>query len=165
MKPTLLLAEGDAELCDVYRRFLTEHDYEVETAPDGLGCLEKLRRVMPAVLVLDRGLRWGGGDGVLAWLREQGVTSRVRVVLTATTGCPQDSAIFSEPPVVDHLLKPFALTTLLRSVRAAAAREVEIAEIVDDILLLVEGLRAGVQQGERSRDLNRSADCSELSLG
>lgn len=144
MKPTLLIAEGDAELRDLFRWFLTEHGYEVETASDGLDCLEKLRRVLPAVLVLDRELRWGGGDGVLAWLREEGVTSRVRVVLTATAGCPQNSAEFIEPPVVDYLLKPFALTTLLRSVRAAAARKVEVAEIVDDILFLVEGVRAGV---------------------
>jgi hypothetical protein len=42
----------------------------VETASDGLDCLKKLRRATPAALVLDLKLHWGGGDGVLAWLRE-----------------------------------------------------------------------------------------------
>jgi DNA-binding response OmpR family regulator len=68
MNQTLLIAEGDAELCDVYRRFFARQGFDVETASDALDCVEKLRRVPPAVLVLDWELRWGGGDGVLAWL-------------------------------------------------------------------------------------------------
>ena len=71
MKQRLLIADRDAELCELYRMFLTERGYEVETSTDGLDCLAKLRHVTPAVLVLDLELLWGGGDGVLAWLREE----------------------------------------------------------------------------------------------
>jgi DNA-binding NtrC family response regulator len=123
MKPMLLIAEGDAELCDMYQRFLTELGYEVETASDGLECLAKLRRAMPAVLVLDRELRWGGGDGVLAWLREQDVAPTLPVVLTATAGYSLDLAADIQPPVVQFLPKPFGLTTLLESVRAAVVKK------------------------------------------
>ena len=76
MKQALLIADRDAELCDVYRRFLTDRGYEVETSSDGLDCLRKLRQVTPAVLVLDLELLWGGGDGVLAWLREESLSAR-----------------------------------------------------------------------------------------
>lgn len=120
MKQTLLIADGDAELCDVYERFLTERGYEVETSSDGLDCLRKLRQVSPAVLVLDLELRWGGGDGVLAWLREENPTPATSVVLT-TTACSPDGAERTEPPVVACLPKPFTLTALLTSVRAAVA--------------------------------------------
>jgi len=119
MKATLLIAEGDTELCDVYQKFLTERGYEVETASDGLACLAKLRRAMPAVLVLDRELHWGGGDGVLAWLREQSATAGVSVVVTATAGCLADGCDDLRPPVVKFLPKPFTLAALLESVRAA----------------------------------------------
>jgi DNA-binding response OmpR family regulator len=122
MKPTLLIAESDAELCDVYQRFITERGYEVETASDGLDCLAKLRQATPAAVVLDRELRWGGADGVLAWLREERATSGVAVVLTATAGHPLDVGAVIEPPVIDLLLKPFTLTTLLESVRSAVAK-------------------------------------------
>jgi DNA-binding response OmpR family regulator len=122
MKPKLLIAVGDAELCDLYRRFLAASGYEVETASDGLGCLEKLRREVPAVLVLDWELRWGGGDGVLAWLREQNTPSVPLVVLTATAGYSLDGATDITPPVVQFLPKPFSLTDLLDSVRAAVAQ-------------------------------------------
>ncbi|HTU23561.1 MAG TPA: response regulator [Gemmataceae bacterium] len=121
MKPTLLIADGDAELCDIYHRFFAERGYEVETALDGLDCLTKLRRTMPAVLVLDHELHWGGGDGVLAWLREQRAPSRVRVVLTTTESDSANVATDIRPPVVTLLPKPFTLTTLLENVRAAVA--------------------------------------------
>jgi DNA-binding response OmpR family regulator len=122
MKSILLIADSDAELCDAYRRFLTGRGYAVATAADGLDCLEKLRRLTPAVCVLDRELRWGGADGVLAWLREERATSGVSVVLTATAGYPPDVAVDIEPPVVQFLPKPFGLAALLESVRELMAR-------------------------------------------
>jgi DNA-binding NtrC family response regulator len=121
MRPTLLIAESDAELRGVYRRLLSECGYDVETAADGLDCLEKLRRLTPAVCVLDRDLRWGGADGVLAWLREESAASRVAVMLTATAGHPSDVAGDVKPPVVGFLSKPFVLTALLESVRRIVA--------------------------------------------
>ena len=105
----------------VIRRFLTERGYEVETSTDGLDCLAKLRQVTPAVLVLDLKLLWGGGDGVLAWLREENRAPRIPVLLTATAADPPEIAEFNEPPVVDYLPKPFALVGLLEGIRSAIA--------------------------------------------
>ena len=139
MKPILLVAEEDAELRQIYARYLTGRGYRVETAADGLECLEKLRRLVPAVLVLDRQLRWGGGDGVLAWLREQRAAAGVPVVLTAAADGPADVADDLRPPVVKLLPKPFPLTALLESVRTAVAER-------------------AVQRGSR-------AACSELFIG
>jgi DNA-binding response OmpR family regulator len=121
MTPTLLIADSDAELCKVYQRFIAAHGYEVETASDGLDCLAKLRRATPAALVLDLKLRWGGGDGVLAWLREERAGSEVAVILTATPGHGLDAGEIV-PPVIGFLLKPFSLTTLLASVHSAVTK-------------------------------------------
>jgi DNA-binding NtrC family response regulator len=141
MKPTLLIAEGDAELRDVFRRLFTQRGYEVETASDGLDCLVKLRRQVPVMLVLDQELRWGGG--VLAWLRQEGATSGVPVVLTATAGCPPHGTEDIDPPVVKFLPKPFTLTALLESVRAAVAYDA----------------------GKESPNLQDAAACSEHFIG
>ncbi len=119
MKPIVLIADSDAELCELYQQFLGERGYDVAMATDGLDCLEKLRRVRPAALVLDLGLPWGGGDGVLARLREE--SAGVAVVLTATGGYHPGLAEDVAPPVVRFLPKPFALTALLETVRAAVA--------------------------------------------
>jgi two-component system KDP operon response regulator KdpE len=123
MKQRLLIADRMAELCEIYREFLTAHGYEVDTSTNGLACLAKLRELTPAALVLDRDLLWGGGDGVLAWLREDSPTPRIPVLLTATAAAPPDMVEFNESPVVDYLPKPFALTALLECVRSAVARK------------------------------------------
>lgn len=120
MKQTLLIADGNAASCDLYARFLTENGYEVATSWDGLDCLVKLYRVQPAVLVLDLELRWGGSDGVLARLREENHIPWVPVILIATAGLGTEDELV-EPPVVQRLSKPFPLTTLLESIRSAAA--------------------------------------------
>jgi chemosensory pili system protein ChpA (sensor histidine kinase/response regulator) len=125
MKPLLLIAETDAELRDVYRTYLTRHGYEVETASDGLECLNKLRQMMPAVLVLDRELRWGGGDGVLACLREERATHGVSVILMVTDEW-QGPAHEFEPVIVKCLPKPFALTALLVIVRVVLAEKGQV---------------------------------------
>jgi DNA-binding response OmpR family regulator len=123
MKPTLLVVDGDAELCDLYQRYFHWYGYEVETARDGLACLQKLRQVKPMALVLDRDLRWGGADGVLAWLREDRALSEFPVLLTATADPLADVKEDVQPPVVTLLLKPFALSALLEAVRNAVANK------------------------------------------
>jgi CheY-like chemotaxis protein len=121
MTPPLLIVESDTALCRLYERFLRAHGYGVETAADGLSCLAKLRRGPPAVLVLDLEICWGGGEGVLAWLREEPPTAWVPTILTATAGLLQPPAHLGAPPVVQCLLKPFSLAALLEGVRSAAA--------------------------------------------
>lgn len=121
MRLQLLIAEGDSDLREIYRRFLAERGHDVYTAADGLECLEKLRLLVPVVLVLDQELRWGGGDGVLAWLREQ-TTAMASVVLTTTGAYRSDELGEHRPPLVRVLSKPFALSALLDSVHAAAGR-------------------------------------------
>jgi DNA-binding response OmpR family regulator len=122
MNQTLLIAGGDAELCNAYLRFFACQGFDLGTASDGLDCVEKLRRATPAVLVLALELRWGGGDGVLAWLREQRAEPGVPVIRTYTAGNPPHLAAFTEPPGLDHLCKPFELTALLERVRSAVTR-------------------------------------------
>ncbi len=77
MKNRLLIADRNGESCEVYRRFLTERGYEVETSTDGLDCLAKLRQVRPVVLVLDLELLWGG-------LEDHRLVERVERALWAT---------------------------------------------------------------------------------
>lgn len=122
MKHRLLIADGDAELCGLHQQFLSERGYHVEAAVDGLDCLTKLRQQTPAALVLDLELRWGGGDGVLDWIREESSMRGIPVILTATAGYPQSIAECNGLPVMAFLPKPFALTALLECVRSAVAK-------------------------------------------
>jgi len=119
MKPTLLIADGDAELCDLYKMLLGKCGYEVKIASDGMECLRTLCQVEPAVLLLDQQLGWGGGDGVVAYMREESLM--IPVILTTTVDSRRDIADDIEPPVVAKLPKPFAVSSLLEHIRSALA--------------------------------------------
>ena len=123
MKQTVLIADGDAELCDLCRRFLMTHGYDAETAFDGLDCLEKLLQLKPDVLVLDQSLHWRGAGGVFASLGKESLMPGIPVILLGTAGSPRDFADFIELPIVDYLPKPFALIVLVEKVRSAVAKQ------------------------------------------
>jgi DNA-binding response OmpR family regulator len=123
MNDTVLIAESDAELAELLAMCLSENGFSVETASDGLDCLLKLRRSRPSVLVLDLELRWGGSDGILAWLNEECPTPYPNVILTATAGYPLDAGAVFAPPVIDYLSKPFSPDALLESVALADGLE------------------------------------------
>lgn len=115
MKPIVLVAVAEPTMSWLCRLYLQERGYEVETAGDALECLAKLRRGKPTVLVLDLDLRWGGGDGVLAWLREEGGAPSVPVVLVVPASF-QRSEDLAAPPVVSRLQQPLVPEQLLRRI-------------------------------------------------
>jgi DNA-binding NtrC family response regulator len=119
MKPSLLIADSDAGLLDVFQRFLLRHNFEVRTAAGGLECLEQLRCAPYEALLLDCELPWGGCDGVLAVMRDEPYLRRVPVVLTCTNDGADDLSNRLAPPVVHALERPFSLSRLLESVHAA----------------------------------------------
>ena len=115
MQSIVLVADGDTAQRDTYEIFLRRLGYEVETTSDALGCLEKLRRLKPTALVLDWGLLWGGGAGVVELLRDEPGLAETRVVLTATAEHTPDLERV-RPPGVQFLAKPFPLLALLESI-------------------------------------------------
>lgn len=125
--PTVLFADGDCDLRDIFVEFLTSRGMQVDTAGDGLECVAKLRAGAPDLLILDTELLWGGGDGVVDWLRRERPNGSIPVILTATAGV----APIIESPVIAVLPKPFALAPLLEKVsEAMAARSIESTQPV-----------------------------------
>ena len=121
MNPVLLIAESDETLIDVFRLYCSRCGYDVETAAGGLECLRKLRRSSFQLLILDADLPWGGGDGVLAVMREDSRLARIPVILISTTL----RSDLVGPPVVQALKKPFYLDALLERVRSALPKQAD----------------------------------------
>jgi DNA-binding response OmpR family regulator len=119
MKATVLMADADAELCDLYQMFLGDYGFELETASDGLECLEKVRQIEPHAIILDAEIRWGGADGVLAWLRQERRLRPIPVILTTRSCYPPPELDDDRPPVVACFIKPFSADELLGCLCAA----------------------------------------------
>lgn len=106
MQLRVLIADSDAELHDLFRDYLSGQNFCVQTATDGLDFMAKLRQSPPDVAVVDMNILWGGGEGVMATLREEDAIG-LPVILTSTSIIDD-----AEPPVVGCLRKPFALSRL-----------------------------------------------------
>jgi len=119
MKPQLLFAVRDAGLGELYQRFFCERGYQVEVASSGLECLDRLREGDFAALILDWELLWGGGDGILEWLRQEWAYNALPVVLLTTRLASSRVSELLRPPVVPNCEKFGSLHMLLESVRLA----------------------------------------------
>ena len=71
LKRCLLVANADNAMSGLYNHYFSSVGYRVETVSDGLACLDRIRQGLPDMLLLDQQLPWGGGEGVLACLREE----------------------------------------------------------------------------------------------
>lgn len=118
MDPVILIAVADESLQITYGLLFAEQGFRVVTASGGLECLNKLCRVIPEVLILDKELLWGGGEGVLEILRTGGNTRWPPVVLL--THEKSDGLPKAQPaPVVVCLRKPVVFGKLLEEVEIA----------------------------------------------
>lgn len=109
----VLIADGDQAFLDVVQQYLSRHGYEVKTATNGLESVAILQRDVPDVVVLQRELLWGGGDGVLALMQQLSWWSTIPVILTSDDGLPEESYPISCPQLVAQLQKPYRLDDLL----------------------------------------------------
>jgi two-component system response regulator MprA len=121
MRHRLLIADGDRELSEVYRRFFSYQGYEVETADGGVECLAKLRTRPDTYVILDLEIPWGGGEGVLACLREEFDSHSHPIVVVSSRPCFDKGPERSQRQVVGYFEKPFRLSALLDCFRSAAA--------------------------------------------
>jgi DNA-binding response OmpR family regulator len=110
---TVLLAEANRPLREIYDGFLSAHSFQVDLADNGLQCVAKLRHFVPELLILDLNLPWGGGDGVLACLREDPRLLPKRILLTSARESAHIADILASPPSIRALTKPFPLAALL----------------------------------------------------
>lgn len=114
MTERLLFADGNNRLLDIYQRYFSGQGYAVQTACTGLVCLACLRQQCPDLLILDFNLMWGGGDGVLARLREGNDVPVPPVILTTFNSEPWPARW----PVIGCLRKPLHLQMLHHAISA-----------------------------------------------
>jgi DNA-binding response OmpR family regulator len=126
----VLIAVPDAALLDAYRKRLAADGFKVETARDGLECIDRLRAFMPEVLVLSTALPWGGGDGVLAVLSEDPQLPHVSVIVLSSGHDVGGPARIWDYPIAEYHSRPLSPQLLARRVGLRTARARRVREAV-----------------------------------
>lgn len=103
-KPLALIVEDDPHLSRIFSITLSEA-FETETITDGSHALERLKEVVPHLLVLDINLPGVSGAEILHTVRSTGRLGSVRVIL-ATADSRQAHDLQDKADIV--LLKPIS---------------------------------------------------------
>ena len=106
------MADPDELLQPVYREPLAQEGFDVVAACSGLECVARLREYVPALLVLEPQLPWGGGDGVLALMGEVLALANVAVMVLTSCRDPQILDRVARFPISDYQVKPLGADRL-----------------------------------------------------
>jgi len=116
----LLIAEDELDLAEVLTAFLEKNQYTVDAVHDGVAALDYAMTGAYDAVILDIMMPKLDGLGVLARLRDAGVSTPV-MLLTAR-GEKDDRVAGFNAGGDDYLAKPFAPDELLARVRAMLRR-------------------------------------------
>lgn len=117
----ILLADNDEQFLDVVKAYLSANGHVVETTTSGLGCINMLREFSPELLFLDRELRWGGSNGVLAQMANESTLTQIPVILVSNGDKLEKFNSDIAPLLAGWIEKPFWLGDLLPLIEATAA--------------------------------------------
>lgn len=116
----ILIAEDEKAMADALAAVLRHFGYEVDTAPDGLAALEKVRDHVYDCLVFDVMMPRMDGVEALRRLRAGGdVTPVLMLTAKAEVG---DRIAGLDAGADDYLAKPFAMGELLARIRSLTRR-------------------------------------------
>ena len=115
----ILLVDDEPRLLDSVRMNLEVEGYEVYEAHDGAEALDKLRKVLPDLVVLDVMMPRMDGLEALAELRR---FSQVPVIMLTVKADDSDVVIGLERGADDYVAKPFSQQVLLSRIRAVLRR-------------------------------------------
>lgn len=122
-RPKLLVVDDDPDILDAITTILGTQPYSIETARDGVECLDKVREDTPDLIILDLLMPRKDGFAVVRELRENPKYAKVPILILTSvredasrrryeleTGLAMD--------VQDYVEKPISPTDLIDRVRS-----------------------------------------------
>lgn len=118
-RPTILIVDDDPHLRDIVRFALEQGGFRVEEAADGQAAVDQVRRVSPALIVLD--IMMPEMDG-LEVCREVRRSHELPIVFLSSRDDEVDRILGLELGGDDYLTKPFSPRELVARVKAVLRR-------------------------------------------
>ena len=119
---TILIVDDDAQNIEILVRELVLHHYQVTTAENGFGAVEKAKKYTPDLIITDADLPDLNGIALLQNLKETPETESIPVIfLTARSGL-QDRLRAFEAGVRDYMVKPLHVAEIVARVNMIFGR-------------------------------------------
>ena len=118
----ILIADDEEDILEIVADRLEFYGFEVQTARDGVECLEAIDRQVPDLLLLD--IRMPRLDGLEVLARLQQTQPELPVVVISASTDRQVAEDTLSRGAVDYLLKPFEPAELQEKVFGALKKEI-----------------------------------------
>jgi DNA-binding response OmpR family regulator len=129
----ILIVEDELVLADHLAGKLRSEGYEVMTSPNGEDGLDKVRKEVPDLVVLDIMLPGLDGLSLCRIIHRDPITAHIPIIMLTARGMEVDKIVGLESGADDYLVKPVALGEFLARVRAVMRRSHKQAVIGDEL--------------------------------
>ena len=124
----VLIVEDDADIRELIRYNLAQEGFAVEEAADGAQALERVRRRVPDLMVLDLMLPGMPGLEVCRQMRAGRDTAHLPILIVTAKGTEVDKILGLEMGADDYVVKPFSPRELVARVKALLRRAHPLSE-------------------------------------
>jgi len=118
----VLVVEDEPDIRDLIVHHLTREGYRCRTAASGPEALQRVRAVVPDLVVLDLMLPEMDGLEVCRRLRGEAATAAVPIIMLTAKADEVDRVVGLEMGADDYMAKPFSPKELVARVRAVLRR-------------------------------------------
>lgn len=150
---TVLVVDDEKNIVELLKLYLGREGYQVETAFDGQGALEKARSARPALVLLDLMLPDLDGFEVCRQLRK---STDVPIIMLTARGEDVDKVVGLELGADDYVTKPFNPREVIARVKAVL-RRYNASGVLQDVVsagdLTIDVARREVSVADRSLEL------------
>ncbi|HYL57579.1 MAG TPA: response regulator [Candidatus Acidoferrales bacterium] len=124
----ILIVEDDADIRELIRYNLAQEGFVVEEAADGAQALERVRRRVPDLMVLDLMLPGMPGLEICRQMRAARDTAHLPILIVTAKGTEVDKILGLEMGADDYVVKPFSPRELVARVKALLRRANALSE-------------------------------------
>jgi two-component system alkaline phosphatase synthesis response regulator PhoP len=124
----VLIVEDDADIRELIRYNLAQEGFVVEEAADGAQALERVRRRVPDLMVLDLMLPGMPGLEICRQMRAGRDTAHLPILIVTAKGTEVDKILGLEMGADDYVVKPFSPRELVARVKALLRRANPLSE-------------------------------------
>ncbi len=104
-KNTILLIEDDAFVSDVYQTKLSHEGFEISVAENGIKAMEKLKKIIPDIILLDVMMPYMDGKEVLKRLKKNKKWENIPIIILTNLSQKEEVEELLEKGADDYLIK------------------------------------------------------------
>ena len=139
MDKTILIVEDDEVLIGIYKEILELHDYEVQTALNGVEGVEKFKQIKPSLVILDVNMPGVDGYDTFKQIKEIDKNANV-VIVTGSAESESKSQEAIKQGLIKVILKPILVDELLKLAKKYTELKLEkrlgdMEEVMSELIL------------------------------